>query len=752
MANSKIVAITKRFSQARQRKRVVLRAVTGNGAGTVAVEGFENQIWVRPYGRPAPIRAYCAGANLPSDLLVRVEVFGTGAGLYYKVIGTDTMAYGGQAGGSPPTWADVPAHHANHEWSAGGHDVVFVHENQWMPLLLTADGASMVAHVSAGIWWVGNVTKKWFGGDTTDLTPYVPEVGLARYVRIYVDPYTAELGYQVSDTFVDQADLIPEPYTYSFSAPANAIVAGLVLLHGGMTVISPHEVYPTRNVLQATGTYLGPISGMTLLATTLTGLYSSVEGVTWNQLGGEDPYLATGLQDLVAVSDDIWLVFRIQATASADDPLVYRTVNGAATWAKAQSGISFTQGTDLWKVYAVWHDPSDKNCVCICIANTTTAAVPQVFVTVDGGATWTEIDNTGLPSILPTAAVQPVSIAWHYHSSPPQWFVSLALKNGGMYFATHASTWTQEVDARPVYAVLSDVSHDDSWLGVCEAGLMVTNDNWATYAVHYLYNISAPSDECYGMFQHGANPHHLAVGGDDGVHTATGLTNFFLYPAMAVGKLGKILRGVGDASTVVFSTTAGTVYVSNDGCVNSAVALGITDITGIDNVGQNTGGSGTFLALDDTPDTYNDQAYKLVQVHPGTPALRFVSPNIFYMIQSYFFSVAGDLTVGSGPLTICVAQECDAFEVYLHVGTAPAGASIIVDVNKNGVTMFTTQAERPVILAGATTSGHAEPDIRSLTKDDELTFDIDQIGSTTPGANLTIHVRCRQLLQYAAES
>lgn len=73
------------------------------------------------------------------------------------------------------------------------------------------------------------------------------------------------------------------------------------------------------------------------------------------------------------------------------------------------------------------------------------------------------------------------------------------------------------------------------------------------------------------------------------------------------------------------------------------------------------------------------------------------------------------------------------------VGTAPTGASIIVDVNKNGTTLFATG--KPTIAAGTTNSGAASvPSSPNLVDGDEITVDIDQIGSTVAGSDLTVEV------------
>jgi hypothetical protein len=79
------------------------------------------------------------------------------------------------------------------------------------------------------------------------------------------------------------------------------------------------------------------------------------------------------------------------------------------------------------------------------------------------------------------------------------------------------------------------------------------------------------------------------------------------------------------------------------------------------------------------------------------------------------------------------------------VGTAPTGAAILVDVNKNGTTIFTTQGNRPSIAAGGNASSAAVPDVTSLAAGDFLTVDVDQIGSTVAGSDLTVIVTVQRV-------
>jgi hypothetical protein len=117
-----------------------------------------------------------------------------------------------------------------------------------------------------------------------------------------------------------------------------------------------------------------------------------------------------------------------------------------------------------------------------------------------------------------------------------------------------------------------------------------------------------------------------------------------------------------------------------------------------------------------------------------------------WMWHSFIFTAEEELTEGAKLLRIYIPGVFTIDKVYISVDTPPTGAAIIVDVNKNGVSIFTNQANRPQIAAGNNTGESGTPDVTALVLNDCLTFDIDQIGSTEPGANLTVHVRCKQYL------
>lgn len=74
--------------------------------------------------------------------------------------------------------------------------------------------------------------------------------------------------------------------------------------------------------------------------------------------------------------------------------------------------------------------------------------------------------------------------------------------------------------------------------------------------------------------------------------------------------------------------------------------------------------------------------------------------------------------------------------------TGPTDDDLIIDINKNGTTIYTTQANRPTILDGDTSAVADLPDDLDLAEDDMITIDIDQIGSTDAGANLAVVIKC----------
>lgn len=104
------------------------------------------------------------------------------------------------------------------------------------------------------------------------------------------------------------------------------------------------------------------------------------------------------------------------------------------------------------------------------------------------------------------------------------------------------------------------------------------------------------------------------------------------------------------------------------------------------------------------------------------------------------FTIPGTLVVGTGQVRYYFHRAVTGLLVVAGVGTAPTGAAVIFDVNKNGTTAFTTQGNRPQIAVSTFTDASSVPDITTAAAGDYLTVDVDQIGSTVAGANASISI------------
>jgi len=124
----------------------------------------------------------------------------------------------------------------------------------------------------------------------------------------------------------------------------------------------------------------------------------------------------------------------------------------------------------------------------------------------------------------------------------------------------------------------------------------------------------------------------------------------------------------------------------------------------------------------------------------------FPEPSVYSVYENVaVFSGAGPLTAGAGVGRWRFPYAATIMGVTAAVGTAPTGAAILLDVHKNGTTVFTTQGNRPTIAVSAfATTTEAVPDVTAVDSGDYLTVDRDQVGSTVAGADLTVFIRYRR--------
>jgi hypothetical protein len=126
----------------------------------------------------------------------------------------------------------------------------------------------------------------------------------------------------------------------------------------------------------------------------------------------------------------------------------------------------------------------------------------------------------------------------------------------------------------------------------------------------------------------------------------------------------------------------------------------------------------------------------------GTPGWAAIPAASVSVVGQAVFTVESAVAISTGALRIynCLGKTATISEVFLSAGTAPTGAALIVDVNLDGTTIFTTQSNRPQIAADANTGNTTTIEVASWQDGHYLTMDVDQVGSGTAGSDLTVHV------------
>ena len=142
---------------------------------------------------------------------------------------------------------------------------------------------------------------------------------------------------------------------------------------------------------------------------------------------------------------------------------------------------------------------------------------------------------------------------------------------------------------------------------------------------------------------------------------------------------------------------------------------------------------------------HDDRYYTEAELQAGTGEVHWdnltnVPDATVYQVAA--FSLAGTLQTFAGSLRITnnfgISKTLDL--VHLAVKDAPTGATIIVDIHKDGTTIFTNQANRPVIADGANEGETITIDVDDWADGEYLTLEIDQVGSTAPGGYLVVEV------------
>ncbi len=102
--------------------------------------------------------------------------------------------------------------------------------------------------------------------------------------------------------------------------------------------------------------------------------------------------------------------------------------------------------------------------------------------------------------------------------------------------------------------------------------------------------------------------------------------------------------------------------------------------------------------------------------------------------------ISGTLVAGTdASARIILPFNGKIIKASAYATTAPTGATVIIDMNLNGTTLWASGKLTIAISANAATDKTVF-DTTTVSTDDYLTVDIDQIGSTVAGADLAIQL------------
>lgn len=150
----------------------------------------------------------------------------------------------------------------------------------------------------------------------------------------------------------------------------------------------------------------------------------------------------------------------------------------------------------------------------------------------------------------------------------------------------------------------------------------------------------------------------------------------------------------------------------------------------------------TAVSLDTAIDVIVEFANTVTEGSPAEPEVIEIPaypPLPVLTRELLVFTHQGPLVVKTGTAQVPIHGGTFSIDsVSARVGSAPTGSNVVVDIKKNGVSIYSTPANRPTIIAGTNQAVVGTHDSVSLTDGDYLTVDIVSIGSTVPGSDLVV--------------
>lgn len=123
-----------------------------------------------------------------------------------------------------------------------------------------------------------------------------------------------------------------------------------------------------------------------------------------------------------------------------------------------------------------------------------------------------------------------------------------------------------------------------------------------------------------------------------------------------------------------------------------------------------------------------------------------VNSRLIQVNRAFVWFISGVQATGTNKSVRYIVPEAMTItKAWASVRTAPTTQALIVDINKNGTSIWNaTQANRLQIAAAVTTGTQTSFDTTALAAGDYLDLDVDQVGSGTLGSDLTITLETSQ--------
>lgn len=103
-------------------------------------------------------------------------------------------------------------------------------------------------------------------------------------------------------------------------------------------------------------------------------------------------------------------------------------------------------------------------------------------------------------------------------------------------------------------------------------------------------------------------------------------------------------------------------------------------------------------------------------------------------VSAQTFTQPGTLQVASGSVGLSAPRLSKLSKVSAHVTTPPVGSSLILELANNGLAVAT------ITIPSGSTDASGVISAATIDPSDVLTVNVTQVGSSSPGANLTLTV------------